>query len=193
MKIIFDFDDVLMDTSMLKKKIASSLYECGVSKEVADHYYDHRDKNVPFSLKSFLISFLKQEEIESISSIELYDKIMAICPDILNKNIVQMAKENGKDNSFIVTNGDKDFQADKIKRSGTADMFCEIHVTGGSKKDAVEDICARYKNEKIIFVDNKQEFFDDLDMKKCSNLVTVLYDENGLGKLSEAIQNLESN
>lgn len=188
MKLILDFDDVLMDTSLLKKKIASSLYDLGIPKEIADHYYEQRDKSVPFSFKSFLLSFLKKEKIESISPIDLYEKIMVICPDILNKEIVQVAKNIGKANSIIVTNGDKDYQMDKIKKSGIETLFSEIHITNGSKKDVVEDICLRNLNEKVIFVDNKIEFFNDLDMGRCKNLKTLLYDENGLANLLKIIQ-----
>jgi FMN phosphatase YigB (HAD superfamily) len=188
MKLILDFDDVLMDTFLLKKKIAASLYELGVSKKKADNYYDQRDKSVPFSLKNFLVSFLKKEKIESVSPILLYDKIMSICPEILNHKIIQVAKDAGKENSFIVTNGDKKYQMDKIKKSGVEDFFVEIHITNGSKKEMVENICLRYPNEKVIFVDNKIECFKDLNLERCKNLCTVLYDGHGFENLKKEIE-----
>ena len=188
MKLILDFDDVLMNTFLLKRKIAFSLFELGVPKEIADNYYEQRDKTVPFSLKFFLKSFLKKEKIESVSYLELYEKIIKICPDILNKEVVQIAQNAGKANSFIVTNGDKEFQMDKIRKSGIGSLFSEIHITNGSKKDIVENICLKNLNEKIIFVDNKIEFFNDLDMERCKNLKTVLYDENGFERLIVEIE-----
>ena len=191
MKLILDFDDVLMDTSLLKKKISSSLYELGISKEVADNYYEQRDKSVPFSLKSFLLSFLKKEKIESVSFVDLYEEIMVICSDILNKEVVQIAKNIGKENSFIVTNGDKEFQMDKIKKSGIESFFSEIYITNGSKKDIIENICLKNLNEKVIFVDNKIEFFNDLDIERCKNLKTILYDVNGFENLVVEIKKPE--
>ena len=191
MKLILDFDDVLMDTSLLKKKISSSLYELGISKEVADNYYEQRDKSVPFSLKSFLLSFLKKEKIESVSFVDLYEEIMVICSDILNKEVVQIAKNIGKENSFIVTNGDKEFQMDKIKKSGIESFFSEIYITNGSKKDIIENICLKNLNEKVIFVDNKIEFFNDLDIERCKNLKTILYDANGFENLVVEIKKPE--
>jgi len=191
MKLILDFDDVLMDTSLLKKKISSSLYELGISKEVADNYYEQRDKSVPFSLKSFLLSFLKKEKIESVSFVDLYEEIMVICSDILNKEVVQIAKNIGKENSFIVTNGDKEFQMDKIKKSGIESFFSEIYITNGSKKDIIENICLKNLNEKVIFVDNKIEFFNDLDIERCKNLKTILYDVNGFENLVVEIKKSE--
>jgi len=188
MKLIFDFDDVLMNTSLLKKNIVFSLYELGIPQDISDNYYEHRDKNVPFSLKLFLMSFLKKEKIGSVSYVELYEKIMKICPGILNKEIIQIVKDMGKENSFVVTNGDKEFQMDKIRRSGIESLFSEIHITNGSKKDIVENICLKNLNEKVIFVDNKIEFFNDLDMERCKNLKTVLYDENGFEKLVVEIE-----
>src|SRR3989344_439375 len=191
MKLILDFDDVLMDTSLLKKKISSSLYELGISKEVADNYYEQRDKSVPFSLKSFLLSFLRKEKIESVSFVDLYEEIMVICSDILNKEVVQIAKNIGKENSFIVTNGDKEFQMDKIKKSGIESFFSEIYITNGSKKDIIENICLKNLNEKVIFVDNKIEFFNDLDIERCKNLKTILYDVNGFENLVVEIKKSE--
>ena len=191
MKLILDFDDVLMDTSLLKKKISSSLYELGISKEIADNYYEQRDKSVPFSLKSFLLSFLKKEKIESVSFVDLYEEIMVICSDILNKEVVQIAKNIGKENSFIVTNGDKEFQMDKIKKSGIESFFSEIYITNGSKKDIIENICLKNLNEKVIFVDNKIEFFNDLDIERCKNLKTILYDVNGFENLVVEIKKSE--
>ena len=191
MKLIFDFDDVIMNTSLLKKKITSSFYKLGVPKEIADNYYELRDKNIPFSLKLFLMSFLEKEKIKSVSYLELYEKIMKICPDILNKEVVQIAQNAGKENSFIVTNGDKEFQMDKIKKSGIESFFSEIYITNGSKKDIVENICLKNLNEKVIFVDNKIEFFNDLDIERCKNLKTILYDVNGFENLVVEIKKSE--
>ena len=191
MKLIFDFDDVIMNTSLLKKKITSSFYKLGVPKEITDNYYELRDKNIPFSLKLFLMSFLEKEKIKSVSYLELYEKIMKICPDILNKEVVQIAQNAGKENSFIVTNGDKEFQMDKIKKSGIESFFSEIYITNGSKKDIVENICLKNLNEKVIFVDNKIEFFNDLDIERCKNLKTILYDANGFENLVVEIKKPE--
>ena len=175
MKYIFDFDDTLFLTHKLKKRISFCLEKTGISKNIANNYYEFRDRTVPFSLKSFLLSFFLKEKIEHIDSNDVYEDIMSICKNILYQELVEKARNAGKVNCYLVTNGDTDFQLDKIKRSGIADLFSGIHITNGSKKDIVEKICAENKEEKILFYDNKIEFFADIDMSKCPNLETVLY------------------
>src|SRR3989344_5835061 len=71
----------------------------------------------------------------------------------------------------------------KSKSTGLESFFSDIIIVAGSKKEAVEKICAKYKDEKVIFIDEKAKYFEDLDFVKYPNLKTVLYDEKGLEKL----------
>ena len=80
----------------------------------------------------------------------------------------------------MVSYGEEEFQTTKIERSGIAPLFSEIIIVGGSKKEAVEKICEKYKNEEVIFIDDKAKHFEDLDFKKYPNLKTVLYSGQNL-------------
>jgi len=102
------------------------------------------------------------------------------CPNLLNTKMVELIKNLGKENCFIITNGGADFQKDKITHSGISHLFNEINIVPGGKKEKVESICEKFKNEKVIFVDDKPIFFEDLNYKKYPYLKTILYNNQDL-------------
>jgi len=164
-KYIFDFDDVLFyNTTLFKKHMYSCLEKAGIPyQEAFSHYQKIRQE---FSLKSFLVYF----GVENI-----YEEIMSKCPDFVNTELIKTVEKIGKDNCYMITHGEKEHQLEKIKRSGIAPLFSEIIIIQGSKKEAVEKICAKHKDERVIFVDDRADRFEDLDFKKYPNLKTVLY------------------
>ena len=165
------------------------LEQAGIPSSVAEqHYKEIRATRVPFSLKKFLSFVFTCENLTKVVVQDVYEKIMQICPSFLNSELLEIVRKLGKNNCYIVTNGDEDFQKDKIEKSGITPFFYEIYITPGNKKDIIEKICIKNKDEKIIFVDNKEEFFIDLNMNICKNLKTLLYDEQGLNKLKKEIQ-----
>jgi hypothetical protein len=68
------------------------------------------------------------------------------------------------------------------------DYFSQVIVVPKTKKDVIEEICQRYSSQDIIFADDKAIFFNDIDMEKCKNLKTVLFNEHGLENLIAEIE-----
>ena len=89
---------------------------------------------------------------------------------------------------YIVTNGDEEFQRDKIRRLGVDMLVKEVSVVTGSKKEKIEEICKAFLEEEVIFVDDKNKFFVDINMEECPNLKTVIYNEYGLENLKAGIE-----
>lgn len=185
MKLIVDFDDVLFDASKLKEKLFTILEEYGVQK-VRERYLFERESDRPFSLRLFIGKVLKEEGVSA--DIEtVYDRVMSICSELRNEALLTVLKQNGKDHCLLVTSGEEEFQREKIQRSGIDEYANVVVVVPGSKKDEIEAVCAQFPNEEIIFIDDKNKFFTDIDMEKCPNLKTVLYNENGLENLKAEI------
>jgi len=188
MKLIFDFDDTLSNNKLIKQRIFECLEEVGILRSESEKYYDEvRSDHSPFSLKNFITNIFSSNKIDKPIS-EIYEKILEICPSILNKKLLDLVHKIGKENCYLVTNGDFEYQNDKINKSGISGLFSEVVVVPGSKKQIIEKICFENLNEKVIFVDNKERFFADLDMEKCKNLKTVLFDEQGLENLEIALK-----
>jgi len=176
MKYIFDFDDVLFyTTKRLKEKMYECLEEAGISRVVAEsHYKEAREDE--FSLKNSLLGLFKNQKITDPTAEVVYEKIMLDCKDFTNVELIQKIKTLGKENCFILTNGEKQFQEDKISRSGIAPLFSEVFIVPGTKREVIRDMCARYKEEKVLFIEDKVKFIEDIDLAECPNLKPVLYD-----------------
>lgn len=190
MKLIVDFDDVLFDVSKLKEKFFKVLTAHGV-KNPKDEYHFERKNDRPFSLKLFLARIHKEENLKATTVNEMYEEVMTVCGALKNKELADVLTQCGRENCHIVTSGDKEFQMDKIMRSGANNLAQEIIVVPGSKKDTVESICLKYSDEKVIFIDDKVKFFDDITMEKYPNLKTILFDEQGLIALQREIKVLK--
>lgn len=182
-KLIFDFDDTLFNnTKQFKKRMYSCLEKNGVPQSIAEKYYKEvRGKE--FSLKNFIKHLFEIKKIKKPTSNKVYKDIMSECDNFINKDLIEIVNRFGKNNCYIISNGEKDFQHDKITSSGIISLFREVNIVSGSKKEAVERICNKNIDSKIIFIDDKVKFFNDLDMKKYKNLRTILFDNNGLKNL----------
>lgn len=169
MKYIFDFDDVLFYTT--KKFIPHEyvvLEKVGISRiDIENYYKDIKLSNSAFSMKKMLEHFSVPEEI--------YKEIMQENKNYLNQELVSIVMKLGKENCFILSFGDEEFQIDKIKTSGIEHLFSQIIVVKNNKKDFVEKICNLYKDEQVFFIDDKEEYLSQIDFAKCQNLKTVLY------------------
>lgn len=186
MKLIVDFDDVLFDAASLKQLAFKVLTEIGVTNG-EELYTSKREFIQPFSLKQFLL--LVCNEKEKGEDVErLYELIMKDCPSFVNGEMVSVLKEIGKESCFIVTQSEEGYQKDKIKRTGLQDLVEEVVIVSSTKKEVIESLCNRFSKEEVIFVDDKRKFFDDIDMEKCKNLKTVLYDQNGIASLKKEIE-----
>ena len=174
MKYIFDFDDVIFHTTRHRKEHMFVLLEkAGISGDAINEYYQ-KARLEGLSLKKMLAYFGKED---------LYEEIMSNGADFLNKKLIETIKKLGQKNCFLITHGSEEFQEDKIQRAGITPLFSEIIILVGSKKKAVEDICEKYKDEQVVFVDDKAQYFEDLDFKKYPNLKTILYTGQSIDEL----------
>ncbi|MFH1366356.1 MAG: hypothetical protein ABIG99_03140, partial [Patescibacteria group bacterium] len=166
MKFIFDFDDVLFyNTKQLKEHMYICLEKVGVSRNIVEPYYTEARKK-EFSLKNLISSLVARENIKQINIKDICEEIMNECKNFVNKELLEVIKKIGKENCFLISYGQEKFQQEKIKRTSVASLFSKIIIVQESKKEAVEKICARYKDEEVIFIDDKAHHFKDLDFKK---------------------------
>lgn len=178
MKYIFDFDDVIFQTT--KHRLGHMfpvLEKAGILRHEMEEYYK-RTRLEGFSLKDTIAFFLSGSDRE-----KLYEQVMAGSENFVNTELVRVIKRLGKENCFLITHGGEEFQKEKIKRAGVDSLFSETVILIGSKKEAVERICERYKDETVIFIDDKPQYFEDLDLKRYPNLKTILYTGQDLGYL----------
>ena len=184
MKYIFDFDDVLFNnTAQFKEHAFRFLATLGVPEvESRKYYLEVREKE--FSLRNFIETLFNRYNIK-IDTKEVYKKIMSECSKCINISLIELVKKIGKENCYIVSNGSKEFQEDKIKYSNIGALFKDVFIVPGTKKEVIKKICEENKDSRIIFIDDKLKFIEDVDAKDCPNLTMLVYDENTLVQLEE--------
>lgn len=183
MKYIFDFDDVLFNTSKnLREQLYRVLENQGIHRETVQEY-EKQERSSGFSLKKILAHFKLDPS--------LYDEVMRDPSTYVNHELLELAKTVGRKNCFIVTYGDPEFQMAKIKGAGIADLFADIFIVLDGKKKPVEKICDLFPKEPVVFIDDRAEHFEDLDFKKYPNLKTILYTEQSVDKLMKEIEHFD--
>ncbi len=186
MKFIFDFDDVLFhNTAQFKEHMYSCLEKAGVSHGMPAEYYKEMRGN-QFQPKKFISGLLTRCKLNKNAG-DIYEEILSQVKNFLNTEVLEIIKKLGKDNCYLVTQGNKEFHEDKLKASGVVPLFHEVTIVPEFKKSVIENICKNHKDETVIFIDDRQKFFDELDYKKYPNLKTILFDEQGLEKLKAEI------
>ncbi|HTE48889.1 MAG TPA: HAD family hydrolase [Candidatus Paceibacterota bacterium] len=178
MKVIFDFDGVLFNTKEFLRHLYACLEREGVSNTSTNEYYN-KVGGTQFSLKKLLSHFSVRAN--------LYEEILGESKNFINKELLKIVRKLGRENCYMITHANKEWQLDKIKSTGIGSFFSEIIIVSESKKEAVEKICALNINEEVVFIDDKTKYFEGLDFKKYPNLKTILYDEKGLKKLNAII------
>lgn len=175
MKYIFDFDDVLFNnTAQFKTHMFNVIAKAGVPEEQARAYYlEVREKE--FSLLDFITTLFLKNKIKNPKINDVYEEIMKESPNFVNTELINQVTKLGKENCYIVTNGEKKFNQDKINYSEIGYLFKEIYIVPGSKKEAIQAICVENSNEEVVFVDDKVKFIEDIDLAKCPNLKTILW------------------
>lgn len=175
MKYIFDFDDVVIDNSKkFKTYMFATIRRNGFPETKARSQYK-KVRTKEFSLLNFLKSLFPAKNNRDVQ--KMYKDILKPAGKFLNKEILNIITKNGKKNCFIVTNGDRKFQLDKMKYCNIHRIFLKSHIfiVPGSKKKPITDICKKYPNEEIVYFDDKKKFFLDLPLKKFPNLRPVEY------------------
>ncbi len=174
-KYIFDFDDVLFfNTEKFKKHMYACFEEVGVDYDTVKKYYKIETEK-GWTLPGLVASVLKGENITSISKEELSEKIMGECKNFVNNELIDQIKKLEVKDCYMVTHGVKEYQLGKVERTGLGPLFTQIFTVLDTKKGPVENICEQFKDDEVIFVDDKEKRFADLNFEKYPNLRTVLY------------------
>ncbi len=185
MKVIFDFDDVIFNARAFKEIFFRVLEGRGYE-NIREKYETLRKEATPFSLYSFIRQVTAESSEENV--VALYSEVMNSCESLVNHEVVNVIGRLGKENCYIVTNGDELFQMDKIERSIGIGAVREVFVVPGSKREKLAMLCARHNDETVIFVDDKLSFINDVPRsEECQNLKTVLFNEHGLATLEAKI------
>lgn len=189
MKIIFDFDDVLFDNVSFKKKVFSYFEKYGLSSEVCESLY--KKHRAYFSLRKLYdeVSIYTGKTFSQNEFAIFREYTFSNFDTYLNSNLVAIIEKVGKENCFILTAGDAQFQNEKIIESGLITHIHKEHIliVKDDKKESLLSLCTLHKDEIFVFVDDKEKHIQGAIDLHLSNLHVVLYDSNGFTRLTNII------
>lgn len=184
MKLILDFDDVIFNANAFKELMFFYLGERGI-RNAGEVYEKMREKEEMFSV----LRYLEELGIKESERDEVYEGIMTPCVWLVNKEVIEIMDQVGIENIFILSQGDEAFQRDKIDRAvGDKVLGSHVAVVPESKTEELKRICEMYKDEDVIFADDKLKFLNALPASSLPNLKTVLFNERGLQTLQAEIE-----
>lgn len=173
MKIFFDFDDTLFDTTTAPGKFGEDLKLAIQSGGwTRDQILEFRSM---FSRSAFdagklyhykhLLALL-QEKYPQPSFENVEHVVLSFMKDLrryLFPDVIPALKLLGKENVVLVTYGDRDFQQQKIIGCGIDASVSDVIITSGEKLGPIRrwlgENCSEEKIEETWFVDDKQKYF----------------------------------
>jgi hypothetical protein len=172
MKYIFDFDDVILEnTKKLKPYIFGALFhQYGITEEESRAEYA-KLSNEEFSTKKFIRGLFAKHGIPESEISDIYQRIISSCKAFLNTEMLLLIESLGRENCYLVTNGEREWQEDKLAVTEVRKYFKESNIVTGSKKNEISRICLENRTEKVLFIDDKQKHLDEVDSKELPNLV----------------------
>lgn len=180
MKIFFDFDDFFLKT---ETALVSDFFQFlaritgATQAEIIQTYQQfsgaHFEKGRPYSLEQH-IEFL--EILHSFDKESVKERVQTFFID-LKKYIFdgteQLLGHLSKEDIYLLTYGDNNFQNLKVDGSGLRKFFHQVIVTQGNKSEEIERVAKKdnfLTNETIIFCDNRCGHFTGA---KESGIITI--------------------
>lgn len=156
MKLVLDFDDTLFDTVRFKKeRLFISLTRWGISATKFEESYKNYSEIHPlYNLKNHL-SLLKKEYLLDFDVDEVGYEAVAHLELFVFPEYLDLISIYGRENIFILSQGDIDFQSLKIKHSEIDEKVEKIIIVDSNKEQKLTDLSLLWPSETIIFIDDK--------------------------------------
>lgn len=146
MKYILDFDEVIFNTTALKKKLS----ECGIAEST-------RSAGVFDEIKRRDPSF----KIENL----VFDEVMAFLQNHRGDCEIVSSYISTDPTKTTNENTQRLYHEEKIKRSGIANIVGQehVHVVGKSKAEVLSELKRRFdsEGEDCVFVDDRKEYVEE--------------------------------
>lgn len=174
MKIFLDFDDVIFNTKSLSSNLKNLFFQCEISEETfKKHYYDETKSYDPWAQ-------IKKIEIESGKDLsELENSVSDLLKDLRSyifEDFLDFSKKIGKENIFILSFGDVNFQTLKIKNSEANKYANMMDIVKEMKAQTIKSAFPEIhimEEEDIYFIDDRIYFIEEVK-KEIPQIKTIL-------------------
>lgn len=164
MKAILDFDDTIFDADRFKQE---ALFSCFITqkneeakidpREVQEAYINFRKENDIFDINFFIDFIIKKFKLKQVDTDQIFLEMKSKIKSFIKKEYLAIFEKIGRENIFILSKGEHNFQMFKITLSDIIDKVDKVSIVQESKRDLVLSHCNIWRGEEVIFVDDKIE------------------------------------
>jgi FMN phosphatase YigB (HAD superfamily) len=151
--IIFDFDDTLFDTSMLKQGIFMKLAAHGIDNEIIENTYEEckNEKDV-YTLRGH--TDILKEKHNFLGTDDMHDWFskLDLSSYLFPEVIEGLEKLSREHHLVLLTKGESEYQNIKLEGAGIKKYFQEIHITSKEKEEFLKD---KIYSNPIYFINDK--------------------------------------
>lgn len=188
MKIFLDFDDVVFNAKQFKKDKKEIFKNFGIAEKIFNQYPEEFKKN---RKNGELMVYSQDKHIESLENMlsgngidfkklkEELSEFIKGAKKYVFKEFYNFAEKIGKENLFLLTYGDIEYQTEKVKNSGVMDYFTDIIITDGLKSEALSKKLLINNNEACYFIDDRITHLEDVKKKFPEIKTLLMAPENG--------------
>lgn len=166
--LLFDWDDVLFNTAEFKNEFTDGLEEAGISPIIVFETYQaakQLEGGYSFNGHASLLIASFPELTEKIRAV--FDRAMSRVPGFMFTDAKQLVITAGLKGAAlgVLTAGNEQFQAEKIKRSGIEHQFNFIQIVpadkaGEAKAKIIAEKAGEY--ERIVFFEDSIDNLNDV-------------------------------
>ncbi len=152
--IIFDFDDTLFDTALLKEDIFLEIISHGATKEqVLNSYKKCNEKFGNYTLKEHINILNNEYDLKISEDIFSWFESLNFTSYLFKETISSLEKLSEKHNLILLTKGDITFQKIKLEGVNILKYFKELFIVDGNKEVFLKD---KYFTPPVYFINDKE-------------------------------------
>lgn len=191
MKFFLDFDYVVFNTGNFNSDRIKIFDGHGIKKEVFIQYFEEFKKR---RRKGEPVTYSQKRHIETLeNALSGFDfekpkndlaKFMENLEKYVVKEFYDFAKRAGKENLYLISYGDIEFQTEKIKNSGVEKYFNEVIITEGLKSKALIEKFGNSNAEILMggntyFIDDRVGNLEDVKKEIPAIKTLLMFAEEG--------------
>lgn len=155
MKLVFDFDDTIFDSQRFKEeRMYTCLVESGVTvEEFKASYEEHRRNNSIHDIHKHLREIIAERGLAVSPEDIIYSMVQNI-ESYVFPEYLDLLKQYGRENIFVLTQGTEQFQTLKILHSNVEEQIEKSIIVQGGKEEQLNNLASIWQ-ETILFFDDK--------------------------------------
>lgn len=169
MKLFIDFDGVLFDSYVFLRDLLKKLNTLGVDEVSFLSAY-----GANYSPYRHIKTLFPKDE-RTKEALALLESHFKDAPNYLFSDALPFLKNFRKEDVFIVSYGDSDFQMKKITSSGVLSFCSEARISQIKSDTILEILNGRGEGEKIYFIDDRLSNLEDVS-KNVPGIKVLLLD-----------------